>query len=252
MVARGSNESASIGLDRERRRGAARETERVVDAAALEEQEPHAGERWVQGVRAYEDARVRLVRRRAVPRSASAVSHDRRSETSTAWIPPRSESSQNRPRPLEMLEPPNDQPAGNSATHGSCVADGTDWASRTNTPSSVLVHRGVRPAASRGACGERDGRHDRERDETSGAPHANAFQFETIRPTARNAINSTQSVRSDPAHAPSLDPDRRMRRRERSELRQQVHPVLLHQRSQLGGARHARAWRRTPRRSRRA
>ncbi len=46
-----------------------------------------------------------------------------------------------------MSEPPNDQPAGKSETHGSCVAEGTDWASRTNTLSSTFVQSGVWPVS---------------------------------------------------------------------------------------------------------
>ena len=99
--------------------------------------------------------------------------------------------------------------------------------------------QGRAAAASRGARGEREGRQDRERDETSGAPHANAFQFEMIRETARNAINSTQSVRTTRRTLHRWIRIGGCRWRQLSELRQQVHPVLLHQRSELGRARHA-------------
>ena len=137
-----------------------------------------------------------------------------------------------------MSEPPNVQPTGNSDTHGSSVADGTDWASRTKTPSSVLTQSGVRPPppAEHPLSPSDHDRHD-ERD-VPPAPHTNAFQFETTRDRTRKASNNTQSVRAT---------RRRLHRwmriggcggaSARNSAKRST-PLLLHQRSQLRGARH--------------
>src|SRR5437764_15310987 len=59
--------------------------------------------------------------------TAPAVSHVSVRVISTAWTPARSESSQNRIRPLRICDPPNDHPTGIVERHGTYVADGTAW-----------------------------------------------------------------------------------------------------------------------------
>ena len=53
------------------------------------------------------------------------------STTSTARVPTRSESSENRTRPLRTNTSLTVQPAGSSSTQGSWLAVGTAWAMRT-------------------------------------------------------------------------------------------------------------------------
>ena len=73
-----------------------------------------------------------------VTSTAPAIAHDAVSETSTEWMPARSESSQNRAVPLRTSDPAYVQPAGRDAMQGSRVALGTDCAMSTNSsPSST-------------------------------------------------------------------------------------------------------------------
>ena len=136
-----------------------------------------------------------------------------RSVASTARSPPTSESSQNRARSSSIWMPPSFHPAGTEAMHGTNSADGTDWALRIiRLP---VPHVGV-PSTPRSWAG-------------------------VIRPAVACTPNSDhdddQHREPDAQRAPSLERDPPLRRRQRPEAGQQVTAVLLHDRTQLGGAR---------------
>ena len=76
------------------------------------------------------------------------TSHEDESSTSTAWKPARSWLSHNVVPVSSMTMPPNPQPIGYSAMHGSRVADGTDCASSTITESPDCAQSGSPPRSS--------------------------------------------------------------------------------------------------------
>ena len=102
-------------------------------------------------VRARSKRRIaHLVARHLRSRRATEHSSGGNSRTSTAWLPPSSESSQNRARSWRTLTDPVSQPAGSAATHGTDVADGTDCAMRIMRLPVPHVGFPDRPATSAG------------------------------------------------------------------------------------------------------
>ena len=205
----------------------------------VEAQEPHAGERRVQRVRADEDARGRLVGGRAFLDRVRGVA--RRPERDLDGVDP----APVRVEP-EAAESGGDVGSSERPARRE-VGDARELGRRRHRLGEQDEHAVVDVGAQRrlagvagGAPGERQHQHrGGHRSAAHPATHANAFQFETTRPTARNASNSTQSVRTT----------RRTLHRwiriggwggasSRNSASRST-PVLLHQRTELRRARHA-------------
>ena len=164
------------------------------------------------------------------------------SETSTAWSPPRSESSQKRATALLTSEPPYVQPAGNASMHGSRVALGTDCAIRTNSSPSSIGHVGFRGVARPRAAATR-GRQDHERsrrpcrgDAATSCERGPVADDQAQREEGREQHADREEHAPD---APPLDRDLLACGREPPELGQEVAAVLLEVVAELGRARDA-------------